>query len=55
MIPSSQARILSGVKAFYKYLLMEDIIKSDPIRIAGIAKDYPQAAGYAQPITILTK
>jgi integrase/recombinase XerD len=30
MIPSSQARILSGIKAFYKYLLMEDIIKSDP-------------------------
>lgn len=30
MIPSSQARILSGIKAFYKYLLMEDIIKADP-------------------------
>jgi integrase/recombinase XerD len=30
MIPSSQARILSGVKAFYKYLLMEDMIAGDP-------------------------
>ena len=30
MIPSSQARILSGIKAFFKYLLMEDLIKSDP-------------------------
>ena len=30
MIPSSQARILSGIKAFYKYMLVEDIIKSDP-------------------------
>jgi integrase/recombinase XerD len=30
MIPSSQARILSGIKSFYKYLLMEDVIKSDP-------------------------
>jgi integrase/recombinase XerD len=30
MIPATQARILSGIKAFYKYLLMEDIIKSDP-------------------------
>jgi integrase/recombinase XerD len=30
MIPSSQARILSGIKAFYKYLLMEDVIKDDP-------------------------
>ena len=30
MIPSSQARTLSGIKAFYKYLLMEDMIASDP-------------------------
>ena len=30
MIPSSQARILSGIKAFYKYMLMEDIIRDDP-------------------------
>jgi len=30
MIASSQARILSGVKAFYKYLLMEDLINIDP-------------------------
>ena len=30
MIPSSQARILSGIKAFYKYLLMEDLINSNP-------------------------
>ena len=30
MISSSQSRILSGIKAFYKYLLMEDMIKSDP-------------------------
>jgi len=26
----SQARILSGIKAFYRYLLMEDIIQKDP-------------------------
>jgi integrase/recombinase XerD len=30
MIPSSQARVLSGIKAFYKYLLMEDLIRIDP-------------------------
>ncbi len=30
MMPSSQARVLSGVKSFYKYLLLDDIIKSDP-------------------------
>ncbi|AMR33068.1 tyrosine recombinase XerD [Mucilaginibacter sp. PAMC 26640] len=30
MIPSTQSRIISGIKAFYKYLLMEDYIVSDP-------------------------
>lgn len=30
MIPSSQSRIISGIKAFYKYLLMEDHIAADP-------------------------
>ena len=29
----SQARILSGLKAFYKYLLMEDIIHSSPTEL----------------------
>jgi integrase/recombinase XerD len=33
MIPSSQARILSGIKSFYKYLLIEDIIKNDPAEL----------------------
>lgn len=27
---STQARILSGIKAFYKYLLVEDIVDTDP-------------------------
>src|SRR5258706_15688893 len=26
----SQSRILSGVRAFYKYLLMEDLLDTDP-------------------------
>jgi integrase/recombinase XerD len=30
MMPTSQARIISGIKAFYKYLLMEDLIKKNP-------------------------
>lgn len=30
MTPSSQARVLSGIKAFYKYLILEDIINTDP-------------------------
>jgi len=28
--PKSQARIISGIRAFYKYLIMEDIISTDP-------------------------
>jgi integrase/recombinase XerD len=30
MMPTSQARIISGIKAFYKYLLMEDLITKNP-------------------------
>jgi integrase/recombinase XerD len=30
---TSQARILSGLKAFFKYLLLEDIIKNDPLSL----------------------
>lgn len=33
MLASSQARVLSGVKSFYKYLLIEDMIKSDPAEL----------------------
>lgn len=30
MMPTTQARVISGIKAFYKYLLMEDLIKKNP-------------------------
>ncbi len=30
---STQARILSGIRAFYKYQLMEDLIKEDPTEL----------------------
>ncbi|MGB3007716.1 MAG: site-specific tyrosine recombinase XerD [Chitinophagaceae bacterium] len=30
MMATSQARIISGIKAFYKYCLLEDISKTDP-------------------------
>ena len=33
MIPSSQARILSGIKSFYKYLLAEDMIRNNPAEL----------------------
>lgn len=33
MTASSQARVLSGVKSYYKYLMIEDVIKTDPAAI----------------------
>jgi integrase/recombinase XerD len=30
MLPPTQARVLSGLKAFFKYLVLEDVIKIDP-------------------------
>jgi integrase/recombinase XerD len=30
MLATSQARLISGIKAFYKYLILEDLIKHDP-------------------------
>ncbi|MEO5910390.1 MAG: site-specific tyrosine recombinase XerD [Pelobium sp.] len=30
MLATSQARLISGIKAFYKYLILEDYLKSDP-------------------------
>lgn len=35
---TSQARILSGIKAFYKYLLYEDFIKNDPTTLIDAPK-----------------
>lgn len=35
---SSQARIISGLKTFYKYLLMEDVIQEDPTALLDAPK-----------------
>ncbi len=35
---SSQARIISGIKAFYKYLLLEDMIKKNPAELLDAPK-----------------
>ena len=35
---TSQNRILSGLKAFYKYLLLEDIIKQSPVELIETAR-----------------
>jgi len=33
MSASSQSRMITGIKAFYKFLLMEDILKEDPTQL----------------------
>jgi integrase/recombinase XerD len=33
MNPTSQARIISGIRSFYKYCLLEDIVKQDPTQL----------------------
>lgn len=33
MTPSSQARVISGIKAFYKFLLIEDLISHNPAEL----------------------
>ncbi|MFD0794032.1 site-specific tyrosine recombinase [Mucilaginibacter litoreus] len=38
MIPSTQSRVLSGVKAFYRYMLLDDIIPADPSELLEMPK-----------------
>ncbi|MDN3583275.1 site-specific tyrosine recombinase XerD [Mucilaginibacter flavus] len=50
MIATSQARILSGIKAFYKYMLMEDLITTDPSELLEsprIMRKLPDTLSYA--------
>jgi integrase/recombinase XerD len=56
MIPSSQARILSGIKAFYKYLLMEDVINDDPSELLEspkITRKLPDTLSYDKMIAAI--
>ena len=46
---NSQARIISGVKAFYKFLLVEDLINDDPTAILdspSLQKKIPEVLAY---------
>ncbi|HXP51945.1 MAG TPA: site-specific tyrosine recombinase XerD [Bacteroidia bacterium] len=36
--PRSQARLISGIRAFYKYLLMEDVIQQNPAELLELPK-----------------
>lgn len=56
MTPSSQARIISGVRAFYKYLLIEDIINTDPTELLDLprlGRKLPDVLGLAEIDKIL--
>lgn len=48
--PRSQARIISGIKAFYKYLLLEDLVDTSPAKLIESPK-----IGRKLPDTLSTK
>ena len=52
----SQARILSGVRAFYKYLLLEDVIDDDPTELLEgpkLSRKIPEVLNYEEITSIL--
>lgn len=52
----SQARILSGIKAFYRFLLLEDLIRKDPTELLEAPKldrDIPDVLTYGEIQRIL--
>lgn len=55
--PKSQARIISGIRAFYKYLMMEDIITNDPSELLEspkLQRTLPDVLSYTEIQKILT-
>jgi len=53
---SSQARLLSGIKAFYKYLLVEDLLDTDPTELLAsprINRKIPDVLSYPEIEQIL--
>ncbi len=51
LMASSQARIISGLKAFYKYLLMEDLLDTNPTDLLEgprIARKIPTVLSYEE-------
>lgn len=52
----SQARILSGVKAFYKFLILEDLVTEDPtLLLEGpkLGRKLPDTLEYTEIVTLL--
>jgi len=53
---SSQARVISGIKTFYKYLLLEDIINHDPTELLEApktARKIPEVLSYDEIAEII--
>lgn len=56
MNDASQARIISGIRAFYKFLLMEDLIDHDPAHLIDLPKlrrKLPDTLSYDEVMSII--
>ena len=54
----SQARIISGIKSFYKFLLLEDVIETDPttlLETPRIGRKLPEVLNYEEVELILAE
>lgn len=52
----TQARILSGIRAFYKYLLLEDVINDDPTELLEgpkLSRKIPEVLNYDEIVAML--
>ena len=58
MTPSSQARIISGIKGFYKYCLIESIVNTDPTALLDAPKlkrSLPDVLSFAEIENIISQ
>jgi integrase/recombinase XerD len=58
MTVSSQARIISGLRAFYKYCLLEDIVKRDPttlLEAPKLSRILPDILSFSEIENIISK
>ena len=56
VVASSQARILSGLKSFYRYLIQEMICKEDPtllVSFPSIGRHIPEVLSYEEIVSML--
>ena len=56
MTPGSQARIISGIRAFYKYCLIENIVTADPsvlLEAPKLKRALPDILSYEEIVSII--